>query len=102
MSKNKIFIYFLVLVICLLIAVPSTYKVVKKHNERMLKNTIETIVEAAKDCYYNDSCVDEVITLKELYEKTGLDTMYNPISKRIYNEDSYVNVSEDFKFVAIE
>lgn len=101
MSKNRVWIYSTVVIIALLIAVPSTYKVVTKHNERMLKNTLQKIVETAKDCYYNNSCVNEEITLEELYEKTGLTEMYNPVTKKIYNEKSYVSVKEDFKFIEV-
>lgn len=102
MGKNRICIYVTCLIVVLLIAIPSTYKVVKKHNERLLKNTTQKIVDAAKDCYYNNSCVNNEITLEELYEKVGLTKMYDPITKRIYNEKSYVNVEENFKFVEVE
>ncbi len=102
MERNKIIIYATALILVLLIAIPSTYKVVKKHNDRLLKNTIQKIEETAKDCYYNNSCVEERITLTELYEKTGLTTMSNPITKKIYNEESYVSVQDNFKFIEVE
>lgn len=102
MSKNKLWIYSTCLILLLLIGIPSTYKVITKHNERMLKNTTQKIIEAAKNCYYNSSCVDTEITLKELYEKTGLSEMYNPVTKKIYNEKSYVNVKDNFKFIEVE
>lgn len=101
MGKNKLWIYFTIVVIVLLIAIPSTYKVITKHNERMLKNTTQKIIEAAKDCYYNNSCVNNEITLEELYEKTGLSIMNNPVTKKIYNEKSYVSVKENFRFVEV-
>lgn len=99
MGKNRIWGYITCLIIILIIAIPSTYKVITKHNERLLKNTIQKIVDTARDCYYNSSCVDDKITLKELYEKMSLTPIYNPITKKIYNEESYVSVKEDFKFV---
>lgn len=101
MSRNKIWIYSTIILIILLIAVPSTYKVITKHNDRMLKNTTKRIIEAAKDCYYNSSCVNEKITLEELYEKTGLPEMNNPVTKKIYNEKSYVSVKEGFIFIEV-
>lgn len=101
MSKNKIWIYVTVVLAVLLIAIPSTYKVVTKHNKRMLKNTTQKIIETAKDCYYNNSCINEEITLEELYEKTGLTEMYNPVTKKIYNKNSYVSVKENFKFIEV-
>lgn len=101
MNRNKIWIYITVILVALFIAIPSTYKVVTKHNNRMLKNTTQKIIEAAKDCYYNNSCVNEEITLEELYEKTGLTEMHNPVTKKIYNKNSYVSVKEDFKFIEV-
>ncbi len=99
MSKNKILIYATMLIIILTIAIPSTYKVIKKHNDRMLTYTTKKIIEAAKDCYYNESCVENEITLKEIYEKTSLNTMSNPITKKIYSEESYVDVERNFTFI---
>lgn len=98
MNKNKIIIYGTILFILLVIAIPSTYKVIKKHQDRLLRNTVQKIVETAKDCYYNASCVDDKITLEELYEKTDLERMSNPITKEVFHESSYVLVSENFKF----
>ena len=100
--KNKIFLYLTALLLFLLIAVPSTYKVIKKHHTRLLLNTIKRIEEAAKYCYYNDSCIEEQITLEELYEKTSLPRMNNPVTKEVYNEKSYVSVKENFKFYEIK
>lgn len=102
MSKNKIWIYGTILCCILIIAIPSTYKVINRHNERMFKNTIGVIIGAAKDCYYNESCVNKNITLKELYEKTNLIPVSNPLTKKIYNENSYVSVEQDFKFIEVE
>ncbi len=99
MGKNKIWIYSTILIVLILIALPSTYKVIRIHKDRLLKNTIQRITEAAKDCYYNNSCVGNEITLEELYEKTGLIEMNNPITKKKYNKNSYVLVNEDFKFI---
>lgn len=99
---NRKWIYTTILLLILLIAVPSTYKVFHTHNERMRMNTIKKIEEAAEDCYYNDSCIEEKITLAEIYEKTGLQTMSNPITKKVYNEASYVDVQNNFKFIEVE
>ncbi len=99
MKKNRTVIYVTILIIIALIVIPSTYKVIKKHNNRLLENTTKKIIEAARDCYYNNSCVEDKITLKEIYEKTGLKTMSNPITKKIYSEESYVDVINDFTFI---
>lgn len=101
MNKNKIILYGTFLLLILLLAIPSVVKTVNKHNERLENVAVKKIVETAKDCYYNDSCVEDMITLKELYEKMNLEKMVNPITKTLYNEDSYVLVKEDFKFVEL-
>ena len=99
MKKNKVIIYVTTLVLIFIIAIPAVIKTIKRHNERLLSVTTKRITETAKNCYYNESCVEEKITLKELYEKTELKEQFNPLSKKIYNDNSYVLVSEDFKFV---
>lgn len=68
----------------------------------MLENTIKKIEETAKDCYYNNSCVEDRIPLSELYEKTGLTQQNNPITKKVYNESSYVSVKDNFLFIEVE
>jgi hypothetical protein len=99
MNKNKVILYVTIIIIVILIAVPTTLKVIDKHKERLASVVINEIVWAAKDCYYNDSCVNDKITLKELYEKTDLQEEINPITKKKYSEESYVLASEDFKFI---
>lgn len=99
---NKKWIYTTTLLLILIIAVPSTYKVIDRHNKRMLENGIKKIEEAAKNCYYNNSCIEEKITLAEIYEKTGLQTMSNPITKKVYSEESYVDVNNNFQFIEVE
>ncbi len=99
---NKKWIYTTTLLLILLIAIPSTYKVVHRHNERMLRNVTKKIEETAKDCYYNNSCIEDKITLGEIYEKTGLQTMSNPITKKVYSEESYVDVNNNFQFIEVD
>lgn len=99
MSKNRMIIYVSILLFILMIAVPTLYKTNKRHNGRLIGVATKKIVEAAKDCYYNESCVEDKITLNELYEKTDLKELTNPITKKIYHPESYIVVSENFKFI---
>lgn len=99
---NKKWIYTTTLLLILLIAIPSTYKVIHRHNERMLRNVTKKIEETAKDCYYNNSCIEDKIPLGEIYEKTGLQTMSNPITKKVYSENSYVDVNNNFQFIEVD
>jgi hypothetical protein len=99
MNKNKVILYVTIIILVFLISIPTTIKVMNKHNEYLTSVVVEEIVWAAKDCYYNESCVDDEITLKELYEKTSLEEQTNPVTKKKYNETSFVLVSDNFKFV---
>lgn len=99
MTKNKTIIYITLIILISIIVIASFLKVGKIHDERMLEVTTKKIVDSAKKCYYNNSCINDKITLQELYEKMGLQVQTNPITKQVYNENSYVLVSENFKFV---
>ena len=102
MSKNRIILYITILLIILIISVPSAIKTINRHNERLIGVAIGEIVEKAKNCYYNESCVGDRITLAELYEKTDLVELTNPITKKIYNPESYVDVNDNFNFIEIK
>lgn len=102
MNRNRIIFYITILLIIFMLSVPSVMKTIDKHNERLLGVTIGEIVEKAKSCYYNESCVGDTITLAELYEKTDLIELTNPITKKIYNSESYVDVNDNFNFVEIK
>jgi len=102
MNKNKIIFYVTIAIILLLIAITSIIKTINTHNNRLIEATTKKIVEAAKNCYYNESCINDTITLQELYEKTDLKDLVNPITKKKYNTDSYVDVKNNFEFVEKE
>lgn len=99
MNKNKIILYITLLLLVFMITVPSILKTIDKHNRRLEEVAEKEIIEAAKDCYYNESCVGDTIKLSELYEKTDLKEMINPISKKVYNLESYVDVKNNFTFI---
>lgn len=99
MNKNSIIIYTTILLILLLIAIPSVQKTIQIHQNRLLLVTEKKIIEAAKKCYYNDSCVTDEITLAELYEKTDLKELTNPVTNKVYSSSSYVDVQNHFAFV---
>lgn len=99
MNKNKIIIYITILILILMISIPSVIKTINIHNKRLEKVTTGKIIEMAKKCYYNESCVEDKITLAELYEKTDLKELTNPITKKVYNSLSYVDVENNFSFV---
>ena len=103
MKTNKIIVISSIIIIILIIAIPTTYKVIKNHNKNLYKVVEDKIVEKAKACYYDQKCLNEKITLKELYDNKYLDKVSDPISKEYYNENSYVERKNNkYKFVVVE
>lgn len=94
---NKISISLIVLSI-LLISGYTAYKVVTIHNHNVLLVSEKRIIEAAKNCVNEDKCEGNKITLKNLYEEKYLEQEINPLTKEIYNDNSYVLIKEE-KFV---
>ncbi len=103
MNTNKIIVVSSIIVIILIIAIPTTYKVIKNHNQTLYKVVEDKIVEKAKACYYDKKCTNEKITLKELYQNKYLDKVSDPITKEYYNENSYVERKNNkYKFIVVE
>lgn len=103
MNRNKVIINITIIAIVLIILIPTTYNIIKKHNNRLITVTEKRITEAAKDCYLKDICKNEKITLKELYDNKYLDKESNPITKEYYNESSYVKINnKSYIFVEVK
>ena len=99
MDKNRIIMYVTTLLLILLISIPAVIKAINKHNDRLVAVAVGEIIVEAKNCYYNESCIGDTITLSELYEKTSLREVINPITKKFYNPDSYVDVKNNLIFI---
>ena len=103
MNRSKFVINVTIIGIVLIILIPTVYKIVVEHNDRLLKVTTKRIEEAAKNCKLDEKCTNDKITLKELYDKKYLKKESNPITKKYYNEESYVKVNKNnYKFVEIK
>ena len=99
MNTNKMTIIFSIITIFLIIGIPTTYKVIKNHQNNLIKSVESKIIDAAKKCYFEDKCQYNKIYLKDLYDLNYLDELSNPITKEYYNKDSYVEISDNkFKF----
>lgn len=97
MNTNKIIIFCTVVAIILIIAIPTTLTVHDRYKEKVYKITEKRIIEAAKNCHLKDECLNEIVTLKELYDLGLLEKESDPITKKYYNESSYVDM-KDYKF----
>ena len=103
MNTNKINIMASIVIITLLITIPTIYKVIKSHNNKLYQVVEKKAVEAAKKCYYEEKCLDTKIYLKDLYELDYLDKLSNPITKEYYNEDSYILKEENnYSFIIVK
>jgi len=103
MNTNRITVIGSIVAIILLISIPTVYKVIKNHQSHLIKVVEDKIISAAKECYYEEKCIEDKITLKDLYSLNYLEKMSNPISKEYYNEKSYVEKKENkFIFIPVE
>ena len=103
MNTNKIIIISTLVVVLLLISIPTCYKVIKNHHESLYRVVEDKIIDAAKKCYYEEKCLEDKITLKELYSLEYIEKVSNPVTKEYYNENSYVlRTNNKFEFVEKE
>ena len=94
MSKKYI-IFTSIAILFLIIAFPTTYKIIKNYNNKSYIVVEKKIKEAAKKCYLEEKCTGDETTLKVLYENNYLDTIVNPVTKKIYDENLVIKKSEN-------
>jgi len=103
MNINKITIKGSVIVILIIILIPTIYKVVNNHQNNLYQVVEEKIINGAKKCFYEEKCMNENITLKELYDLNYLEPISNPVTKEYYNEESYIKrKGNKFTFIPVE
>ena len=95
MNTNKITIYVTIVAIILIIACPTFLKVLNENHRKLYIVSNKLITEAAERCYYQKKCDSKIITLKQLYELKYLEEVIDPVSKEVYNSDSYVEIKEE-------
>lgn len=103
MNTNKVITISSVVIIILLIAVPTIYKVYTKYQKDLYDTVEKKIIEATKKCYYANECVEEKITLQFLYDHNYLEKVSDPVTKEYYNTESYIEIKDNtFKFYVKE
>ena len=103
MNISRITVITTIISIILLLTVPTFYKIIKNHNDNLYRVVEGKIISRAEQCFYDEKCSENEITLKELYEKDYLEEISNPVTKEYYNENSYVLRNKtDFKFIEVE
>lgn len=89
MSK-KTLILITIISCTLVIMIPTIYKVLIDHRNKLYLSVEKEIKEAAEKCWDEKKCQNETITLKELYSLDYLEKQIDPISKKVYEEDSLI------------
>lgn len=82
-KKTNLIIVFVVLFIVIVFGV-AVYKNINSHYEKELLVVNNKILEAAKNCYLEEKCKDN-ITLKDLYDKGYLEKQIDPGTKQDYD-----------------
>ncbi len=90
--NKKIIILTIFMVIGMVIGA-SVYKIYQKHNDNLILVVQKEFLYNAKNCYNASECKNKVVSLKDLYDNKFMsDKLTNPITKKYYSEDSYVNM----------
>ena len=99
-SMNKWIISTTIIIIFGLIIGVTSFKVVNKHNDKLLLVEEKYIIEKAKECKMEKKCNNDNITLKELYDLKYLEKQVNPVSKEYYSLDAYVTLrNNEYVFI---
>ena len=90
----------LLIAIFAILIIPSASYVMQEHNEKLTIAINKKIIEIAQKCKYEKKCQNNEVTLEELHNLGYIDKIYDPISKELINEKSYVNFdNNEFKIV---
>ncbi len=99
---NRKIIFGTIIFIFIIILIPTVVKVVQNYNDNLMIVSEKRIIEAGIKCFKDNVCVDDEITLKELYENEYLEKEANPVTKEYYSDDSYIEMKEgEYNFIVI-
>ena len=84
-KKINIIIFCLAAIFIIVIGLAG-YKVKQNHNDKLYLVVHKKIKEQAKECFVKKECEGR-ITLLDLYEKSYLDTVINPVTKENMDEN---------------
>ncbi len=105
MSKNKFIVCIFLLASVLMILIPTVYHVLALREEHRYLVAAKVILESAEDCFYDQACVGNSVTLQELKNKgyyknevvNPKTRMYFPLDLKILY-DSYQARFDDATF----
>ncbi len=96
-KMNRNFVIITIVLTLASVGFYSFYKINRRHNVRLMEVSTKKIVEKAKECVWDDVCTEDTITLGYLIEKGYLKEEVNPITKKYYSHESYVE-KESYTF----
>ena len=89
---NKRIIILTIFIIMGMIIVPTVYKIYDQNGKDKIKVVEKEFLYQANRCYNKGDC-NKTIYLKDLYEKKYLeDKLINPITKKYYEDNSYIKI----------
>ncbi len=93
---NKRYLILLALAILfVIVAIPTTYKIIKNYNKKSYLVVEKKITEAAKKCFNEEKCAGDKTTFKELYDNKYLDVVVNPVTKKMYDDNLEIKKSDN-------
>ena len=91
-NKHK-FLTIILLIIIGIVLILTTYKLNKKHEDKLYNVLYSEIKYQANQCFLKKEC-ESNITLNELYEKKYLSIQYDPITKEELNKDIKIIIKD--------
>ena len=98
--KSRTIILITILTIVISISGATIWKVNDRHLQREIDVVEKRIIEGAIDCFNNDDCTGNKVTLGSLINKGYAKKEINPQSKTYYDLNSYVNYeNNNYNFI---
>lgn len=87
---NRIVVSGTIIIIVLMIGIPTFINIKKDHEKKLMTVSKNRITDAAKNCFLDNKCTGDVITLQDLYNLGYIDEQVNPVTKKYYNSNSKI------------
>ncbi len=88
--KNSKWVLLTIVLILFSMILYTFYKVSYNHTSHIKEVAEKRLIESAKQCIWDDACSENKIYIGELMEKNYLKTEVNPITKKYYSKESYI------------
>lgn len=96
--KNKHILLITILFAGIVIISATVYKIIKDHNNKLILVSDKFIRETYLKCLKEEKC-DEKATFSHLEANKYVSDLYDPITKKIYNKESYVYLKNNEVYI---